>query len=343
MKKKNSLVKVTSTLSLPIILVVLIVVFSILLPDSFPTAYNFRTLINTKSPVILLALAVLVPIAAGHFDLSVGYNVCLMHILAVGLQVKQGLPWWLTCIILLVLGCFIGICNGLLVTRVGIDSFIATLGTGQILYGLAFWYTDGAQIVGTGKLPTAFTNIAATVGGWLPILFVLTILIAIALWVFLEYTPEGRYMYMLGSNVKSAEIAGINPNIHLLVAFAFAGVLTAVAGIMLGAQLRVGQISVGPDYLMNSFAGALLGATTIKVGRVNVWGTVCAVFMMSVAVAGLQQLGANYFVEPIFNGSILLIAVAFQMYSSRKRVEVNKTQLLKNIEAEEKKDAENKQ
>lgn len=339
MKSKNTFVNVISKLSLPILLVIMFAFFSVLLPNSFPTLFNIRSLINTKAPIVLLALAVLVPIAAGHFDLSVGYSVGLMHILAVGLQVKQGLPWPLACVLLILLGCLIGLCNGLLVTRAGIDSFIATLGTGQIIYGIAFWYTDGAQIVGTGKLAKSFTDLAGNVAG-IPKLAIGTVVIALLIWLFLEYTPVGRYMYMLGSNVKASELAGVNPKKYLLVAFTFSGVLTAVAGIMLGAQLRVGQISVGPDYLMNSFAGALLGATCIRVGHPNVWGTVCAVMLMSVAVAGLQQLGASYFVEPLFNGLMLLIAVGLQQYSNRRRIEGNKKKLAAALAKEDAKEAQ---
>lgn len=323
MKSKTTFGSIFAKFGLLVLLVLIFAFFSILLPSSFPTLFNIRSLINTKAPVVLLALAVLVPICAGHFDLSVGYTVGLMHILAVGLQVKQGLSWPLTCLILIVVGCAIGVINGLLVTRANIDSFIATLGTGQIIYGIAFWYTDGAQIVGTAYLPKAFTDLAGNIAG-IPKLAIFTIVIAIGLWLFLEYMPVGRYMYMLGSSVKASELAGVNPKKYFLVAFAFSGVLTAVAGIMLGAQLRVGQISVGPNYLMNSFAGALLGATCIKVGRPNVWGTVVAVLLMSVAVAGLQQLGASYFVEPLFNGLMLLIAVGIQRYTDKKRIEGNK-------------------
>ena len=138
MKSKNTFVNVISKLSLPILLVIMFAFFSVLLPNSFPTLFNIRSLINTKAPIVILA---------------------------VGLQVKQGLPWPLACVLLILLGCLIGLCNGLLVTRAGIDSFIATLGTGQIIYGIAFWYTDGAQIVGTGKLAKSFTDLAGNVAG----------------------------------------------------------------------------------------------------------------------------------------------------------------------------------
>lgn len=334
MKGKFSVSKILSTFSLPIILIFLFILFSALLPDTFPTVFNIRSIINTQAPIVLLALAVLVPIAAGHFDLSVGYMVGLMHILAVGLQTRAHIPWPLVVILLVGLGILIGVINGLLVTRVKIDSFIATLGTGTIIYGLAFWYTNGEQVLGN-TLSKSFLFLSSSVGG-IPVMAIIVMAIAVVLWIFLEYTPVGRYMYMLGSSAKASELAGISPNKYLLVAFASSGALTAVAGILLASMLRVGQISVGPNYLMQSFAGALLGATTIKVGRVNVWGTVCAVMMLAIAVAGLQQMGARYFVEPIFNGSILLVAVAFQMYTARRRMEANKKQRTAAILAEEK-------
>lgn len=298
------------------ILAIVFIVFSILLPDSFPTAFNIKSVLNYQAVVILLALAVMIPIAAGHFDLSVGYNVGLMHILAIGLQVKQNIPWYLVILILLCTGAFIGLINGILITRVGVQSFIATLGVGTVLYGLAFWYTDGQQVIGT--LPNAFLKIASSLGQ-IPVTAIIMIVIAILLYIITEYLPLGRYFYFLGANSKAAELSGISPKKYLVIAFVFSGTLTAIAGVMLAAVLRVGQISVGPDYLMNSFAGALMGSVAFKPGKVNVWGTVCAVLMMAFTVAGLQQMGAQYFVEPLFNGGMLILAVSLAVVAERRK------------------------
>ena len=119
MSDKGNKIKIGALISkynLLFILIIVLVVFSLLLPDTFPTEFNFRSTLNYQAVVILLALAVMVPIAAGHFDLSVGYSVGLMHILAVGLQVKQGLSWGIVIIILIFVGVLIGLVNGLLVT-----------------------------------------------------------------------------------------------------------------------------------------------------------------------------------------------------------------------------------
>ena len=305
-----------SVYSLPIILVAAFAFFSILLPTTFPTLFNIKSILNYQAVTILISLAVMVPIAAGHFDMSVGYGVCIFHVLAIGLQVNSGLPWPLVILLVLAAGAVLGLVNGVLITRVGINSFIATLGVGTILYGIAFWYTDGQQII--GKLPAGFVKINSNLAG-IPTTAIITLIVAILLWIMLEYTPLGRYFYFLGANPKAADLSGISVKKYLTLAFIFAGVLTAMASIMLASLLRVGQISVGPDYLMPAFAGSLLGSTAIHPGRVNVWGTVSGMLMLAVIISGLQQLGASYFVEPLFNGGILIVAVSMAVYAKRRR------------------------
>lgn len=305
-----------SVYSLPLILVTAFVFFSLLLPNTFPTLFNIKSILNYQAVTILISLAVMVPIAAGHFDMSVGYGVCIMHVLAVGLQVKAGLPWPLVVLLVLAGGALLGLVNGILITRVGINSFIATLGMGTILYGVAFWYTDGQQVI--GRLPPGFLRINSNVFG-VPTTALITLAVAVLLWIMLEYTPLGRYFYFLGANPKAADLSGISVKKYLTLAFVMSGFLTALASIMLASLLRVGQISVGPDYLMPAFAGALLGSTAIHPGRVNVWGTVSGVLMLAIIISGLQQLGASYFVEPLFNGGILIVAVSMAVYTKRRR------------------------
>lgn len=317
--RKGLLYKLSSLFSiysLPLILAAAFAFFSLLLPNTFPTLFNVKSILNYQAVTILISLAVMVPIAAGHFDMSVGYGVCIMHVMAVGLQTKAGLPWPLVVVLVLAGGAALGLVNGFLITRVGINSFIATLGMGTILYGIAFWYTDGQQVV--GRLPAGFLKINSNILG-VPTNALITFVVAVLLWIMLEYTPLGRYFYFLGANAKAADLSGISVKKYLTLAFVFAGVLTAVASIMLASLLRVGQISVGPDYLMPAFAGSLLGSTAIHPGRVNVWGTVSGVLMLAVIIAGLQQLGASYFVEPLFNGGILIVAVSMAVYTKRRR------------------------
>ena len=133
---------------LVILTAVLTFLFSLLLPESFPTLLNLRSIISDKAIIALLSLAAMIPMASGRIDLTVGYGIVLWHILAISLQTVYGLPWPLAVLIVLALGCFTGFLNGLLVEVAKIDAFIATLGTGTILYALALWHTGGRQVVG---------------------------------------------------------------------------------------------------------------------------------------------------------------------------------------------------
>ncbi len=304
-----------ATWGLLILLVLLIVGFSALKPDTFPTAFNIRSIVNNKSVQALAALAAFVPMTANHFDLSIGFLLGISQVLVIGLQ-GDGLSWPAAAGAVLLLGAAVGLANGVLVTVVGIDSFIATLGTGTLIYGLNEWYTGGQQVV--ASMPDGFIAISGIVGG-VPLPAIYVLVLGGALWAVFEYLPAGRYLYVLGANARAAELNGISARRYVTGAFVATGVIAAFAGIVLQSQLEVGQSSVGPEYLLPAFTAALLGATSVRPGRVNVLGTLLAVAVLAVTVAGLNQLGAPFFVEPIFDGAMLILAVGLAVVAARRR------------------------
>jgi ribose transport system permease protein len=304
-----------SVWGLLVLLVLLVIVFSLLKPDTFLTYFNIRSILSNKSVQALVALSVFIPMTANQFDLSAGFNVGISQVLAIGLQ-AQGLPWWGASLVVVLIGAFVGLLNGLLVTRVKIDSFIATLGTGTVLYGLNAWYTGGQQVL--GDLPPEFLAISGNVG-FVPAPAIYVLIVSLALWLVFEYLPLGRYLYVLGASPRAAELNGISAKRYVTLGFVAAGTLAAFAGVVLQSQLQVGQSSVGQEYLLPAFTAALLGATSIRPGRVNVWGTVLAVAVLAVTVAGLNQLGAPFFVEPLFNGSMLILAVGLAVQAAQRR------------------------
>ncbi len=310
------LIRIVSVWGLAILLIGLIVLFSALKPDSFPTQFTFTSLANNRSIYALAALAVMIPMTAGQFDLSVAGVIGISQILAIGLQTQQALPWWLACLIVLAIGAVVGFVNGVLVTRIGINSFIATLGTGSILLGILQWYTEGRQVIGT--LAPDFIALAGRVGP-VPFALIYVIVLAVVLWIVFGYLPFGRKLYVLGENPRAAELNGISATYYVTIAFIIGGLVSAFAGLILQAQLRVGQSTVGQEFLLPAFTGALLGATAIKPGRTNVWGTLVAVAVLAVTVAGLNQLGAPFFVEPLFNGFMLIVAVGLSVTAARRR------------------------
>ena len=325
MKKLSLLAKLTRlapVYGLVILTVVLILLFTVLLPDTFPTLLNLRSIVSDKAIIAILSLAATIPMVTGKIDLTVGYGIVLWHILAISLQ-TLGLPWPVACLIVMALGAFSGLLNGLLVEVARIDSFIATLGTGTVLYALALWHTGGRQMV--AMLPDGFYALNSTFVMGLPITGYYVLAIAIALWLVLEYLPIGRYMYAIGANPTAASLNGIPVPRYVMGAFIASGTLTALAGILLASKLRIGQASVGLEYLLPALVGAFLGSTTIKPGRVNVWGTLIGVTILAVGISGIQQFGGSFWVEPMFNGVTLLVAIGIAGYAQRKRGGVIKT------------------
>ncbi|MEP3637009.1 MAG: ABC transporter permease [Paracoccaceae bacterium] len=302
---------------LVILTVFLIGLFSILLPNTFPTMLNLRAIVSDKAIIALLSLGAMIPMAAGRIDLTVGYGIVLWHILAISLQTMLGLPWPIAVAVVLLLGAVTGFLNGLLVEVAKIDSFIATLGTGTVLYALALWHTGGRQMV--GLLPDGFYALSTTFVFGLPITGFYLIAITIVMWVILEYTPIGRYLYAIGANQRAAQLNGIPTRKYVIGAFMASGTMTALAGVILASKLRIGQASVGLEFLLPALVGAFLGSTTIKPGRVNVWGTIVGVAILAVGISGIQQFGGSFWVEPLFNGVTLLIAIGIAGYAQRRK------------------------
>ncbi|MFB7463589.1 ABC transporter permease [Streptomyces sp. NPDC056224] len=299
----------------------LFLVFSLALPGTFPTRDNISSILSNQSIPAILALGATIPIATGKFDLSIGYGLGLAHVMVMQLIVNEGWPWPLACLTVVFGGVAAGAVNGVIVEFGQIDSFIATLGTGSMMYACTGWITDGTRIVpGPDGLPVSFTDVYDSTFLGLPLPAYYVLVITAVLWVVLERLPLGRYLYVIGSNPRAAAIIGIPTRTYSVYAFAGSGLVVGFAGVLLAAQQQTGNPSVGLDYLLPAFVGALLGSTTIRPGRANALGTLVAVAVLAVGLAGIGQLGAQFWATPLFNGGTLLIAVGLAGYSARRRL-----------------------
>ena len=144
-------------------------------------------------------------------------------------------------------------------------------------------------------------------------------MVAFLLWIVTERLPIGRHIYAIGANERAAALNGIPVRRYVIGVFVGSGIIAGFAGCILAAKLRIGQANVGLDYLLPALVGAFLGSTTIKPGRVNVWGTMCGVLILAVGISGIQQLGGAFFVEPLFNGTTLVISIALAGFAQRRR------------------------
>ena len=302
---------------LPLLAVALAVFFSILLPESFPTALNIRSMLSDKGIIALLSLGAMLPMMAGRIDLTIGFGIVMWHILAISLQVWYGVPWPLAILVVLLCSALAGLANGLLVEVAQIDSFIATLGTGTILYALALWLSGGRQVM--GNLAPGFIDINALSPLGIPMPAVYVIVLGAVLWVITERLPLGRQIYAIGANERAAALNGISVRANVIGVFVGSGLVAGFTGCVLASKLQIGQANVGLDYLLPALVGTFLGTTTIKPGRVNVLGTIVGVLILAIGISGIQQLGGAFFVEPLFNGITLVVAIAMAGFAQRRR------------------------
>ena len=297
--------------------VFLVILFSLLTP-SFASLLTVQAIVASKSKIALLALAATLTMIVGKIDLNVGFGIVLWHILAVSLQVTYDLSWPLTVLIVVVIAAFFGLFNGILVALADIDSFVATLGSGTVLYAIALWHSGGRQIV--GELPESFSLIHHYELAGIPVAAVYVVALAVVLWLITEHTPLGRCMYATGANPAAATLNGIPVRRYIIGSFIASSVITGATGVLVAAEQGVGQASVGMDFLLPALVGAFLGSTTIRPGRVNVWGTLVGICVLAIGIAGIQQFGGAFWVEPLFNGATLLLSISFAGFAQRRRL-----------------------
>jgi ribose transport system permease protein len=297
----------------------IIVLFSVLVPDTFPTLANAQTIAETQAIVALLALAATMPLVVGHFDVSIGFQMGMSQTLCAGLVINDGWSAGTAAIVAVVACLAVGVFNGILITKVRLNSFIATLGVGTLVLGLTQLYGRDETI--SGALPESFVSIGRDYVGPLPLPLIYVLIAAAILWVLFEYTSWGRECHATGSNPRAAVLAGVRTDRVAFQCLVSASLISGLAGVLSVMILGAAAPTVGLGLLLPAFAGAFLGATAIRPGRFNAIGTTLAIYLLAAGITGLQQLGAEFYVEQLFNGGALIIAVSLSAYVRRHRAE----------------------
>ena len=291
--------------------VILFVIFSLWVPSTFLTSSTWHSLLSDQAIVGLVAVAFSIPLAAGAFDLAVGSEVGFAGILVAWLLVPRGLSVVPAIVLTLLAGVVIGTASGLLVARVRIDSFIATLGMSSILLALLSWISGGEQIL---NMPVGYQSIATNTLLGIAYPFWILLVVVVVVWYVLERTAVGRRVYATGGNIEAARLAGVRTSLVTVSCLAACGLIAAAAGVLDSARLGIGDPTVGPDYLLPALAGVFLGSTQFRGGRVNVWGSVIAIYVLATGTTGLQLAGAPVWIPDLFNGVALLLAVGVAKY-----------------------------
>jgi ribose transport system permease protein len=310
------------------LLVLLLVIFSIWVPGTFLTTSTLKSILGDYSVTALVAVGLVIPLAAGAFDLSVGLALGAGNINVMYLMVQHGWAIVPAIVASVLFGCLVGAVNGFLVARERLDSFIATLGVSSVLSAYVVWVSKNEQIVGD---PTSsFGNLADRQVLGISLSFWVMLVIAAVVWYVLTYRTSGRRLYATGGSIDAARLAGVRVRAVVFCALVASGVIAAVAGVLLASRIGVGSPTVGPPYMIPAFAAVFLGSTQLTAGRFNVWGTVLAVYVLAVGVKGLQLAGAPFYVADLFNGVALIFAVWLSRFERGRSLRTRMRSLRRN-------------
>jgi ribose transport system permease protein len=299
------------------VLLAMIVLFSIWVPETFLSWDTARQILNNNAVGAMAALALIVPLAAGVFDISVPYVMTLSGVWCAWVVVNTDLPLALAIVLAMAVAVGVGIVNGIVVVVFKIDSLIGTLATGFLVQALVKWRT-GSKVVTSDELAGGFSRIARNqfLELTLPVFYALAI--ATVIWYLLEHTATGRRIYATGFNREATRLAGVRTARLQFGALVCSATLAGFAGIVLASQLGSGLSTAGDSYLLGAFAAVFLGATQLKNGRFNAWGTMIGVVLLGTGTTGLGLANQPQWVQDVFRGVVLIASLALTGLQVRK-------------------------
>lgn len=282
-----------------------------------------------------LAIGMTFVIIAGGIDLSVGsiVGLCAMvsgYLLLNG--VDLGIGWTVVfntaeiCLIVLVVGAFIGLINGLLITKLNVAPFIATLGTLYVARGAALLSSNGATFPNlTGKAEWGTSNFPVLGAGNLlsiPIsIWLLVVVAGIAAYIAAR-TPLGRHIYAVGGNERGAALSGVNVDRIKIFVYVFSGFCAALVGLIIASQLQAAHPATGETFELNAIAAAVLGGTSMSGGRGKVAGTLVGAFVIGILADGMIMMGVSSFWQTVIKGLVIIGAVVIDQVQQRLQARV---------------------
>jgi ribose transport system permease protein len=293
-------------------LIAMLVYFGVTEPSSFLTWDNTVSILSSGAILAIIAVGLTAPLAGGDFDLSIAATASLAGMLMASLVTESGWGVPTGLILVVAMGMFIGVLNGIAVAYVKINAFVATLAMMSILTGVSLGVGNERYI---GLLPESFTDIGQTKLFGIPIVVFIAAVVALVFWQILRSTQFGRYLYATGSNEGAAAIAGVNTGRIRLAAFVISGGLAALAGALLVARSGSAYPEGAAGLLLPAYAACFVGASVLSDGRFHVAGTVVGVLLLQAGQTGLIQSEVAPWLTDVFNGVVLALAVGLTRVS----------------------------
>ena len=298
---------------------VVILIFGVVEPRTFLTSGNFSTILGSQAVLVVLTLGLLIPLTAGDYDLSVASVLSLSAMMLGVMNAQNHIPILLAILAALAMGALVGLVNGWFVMFFGIDPFIVTLGTGTVISGIVLWISNSMTISGISQGLVNIVVVDSFLG--IPLEFYYGLALTIVLWYVFEYTALGRRILFVGRGRNVARLSGIRVSRVRWGCLVASGVISALAGILYTGTTGAADPTSGGSYLLPAFAAAFLGSTSIIPGRFNAWGTIFAVYFLVTGITGLSLLGIQTFIQNLFYGGALVLAVALSQLARRREAQ----------------------
>ena len=314
--RRTTVAATVERLILPLVWIGMIVVFGILQPTTFLSWSNIGNVLGAQSVLFILALAALLPVFVGDFDLSLGGIMGIAGAFVGVGNVLWGLPIWVAVALGLVFAVLGGALNAFLVVKLGTSPLIVTLGTGTLYTGVIYFLVNSTTIAGVSPALSQAT-FTTRIGG-ISLAFFYAMIVMLILWYVTSWTPLGLRARFVGQSHAVARLSGVNVNRVRWAAFMSAALLAGVAGVLLVGLTGAFDPGASASYLLPAYAAVFLGATSISPGRFNAIGTGIAVYFLATGVNGLQILGAQSYVQQLFYGAALVVAVVLARWIRRR-------------------------
>jgi ribose transport system permease protein len=282
-----------------------------LLSRSFLSVFNVFNMSRTASHYIFLALAQSMALIVGGMNLSVGF-IGSMAVVTLGIAMQSGVSPALAVCMALVIGVIAGLLNGMLIIKLKLNSFVVTLATSFVYQGLTIGISKGMPY---NKIPVSFQWLGrGKILEFLPYMFVLAVLLLYIMHLFFKYTVLGRRVLATGGNEVAARMSAVNTDVTVLVANILSGLFAAIAACAVVSKDGAANPGVGVDWMIYSFAVAVIGGTSLKGGIVMPFGLIISAFLIVFIKNGLVMINANSYYEQVYLGIILLISVSFTSF-----------------------------
>ncbi len=292
-----------------------IALFGVLEPESFLQIQNFTSIFNSQAVLVVLTCSLVLTLTSSEYDLSAASVLSLSAMLIAVLNAQLHVPVGWAILVAIVAGLLVGTINGVLVVVVGIESIIATLGMGSLVAGITLWISGSNMISGISNTLVSLVIVPRLFG--ISLGFVYAVAIAALLWYFLTYTPIGRQLLFVGRGRRVARLSGLAVGRLRFGAMVGGSFLASIAGVLYAGTSASADPNSGDSFMLPAFAAAFLGSTSIVPGRFNAWGSFAAVYFLVTGIYGLSLMGIEVFVQNLFYGGALIIAVALSIMVRR--------------------------